>query len=466
MELIQNLQSLAKALEAGVPGGAPHTLVQGAALQGEDLSTVMHNLCFEDKALKLQKVVSIEPCKSIYAQFVRQLSYGRAGGSAQLEGHVGKEQTGQYIRATVPMCYYAHFRRTTLVANMIQTFDGVKATEREASNAAKTIAFDIEFETFRGSADFSNGGIFDGHPSAMWQGPGMHGVDLQIRQSDSIRNTRDQMFASFGSDDSVVIPGGGTLTQEMIEDATTRSAMNFGQADRLFVDPKVLSNYNKLSIAMQRVALAGSPQTSLGTELSMQNTATGGCKVEASRFLSGRTAPDESVSAGPPAPTIAVASVTDATAPTAFTAGRVYRFYVTSVNEVGESPKTAESSVTVATTADKLNVTITHPGSGTPRYFNVYRSLAGGAAGTAKFIGRVLLSVGAATTVFSDLGNKLPGFVTGFLLETDTMAFRELASYSRLKLPATDLSEVEAHYRFTTLIVYQPRKNCLIDNLK
>jgi hypothetical protein len=64
-----------------------------------------------------------------------------------------------------------------------------------------------------------------------------------------------------------------------------------------------------------------------------------------------------------------------------------------------------------------------------------------------------------------DLGNKLPGFVTGFLVQGDTMAMKELAPYSRLKLAVTDLSVPEAHFRFCTLAVQQPRKNVLIDNL-
>ncbi len=67
---------------------------------------------------------------------------------------------------------------------------------------------------------------------------------------------------------------------------------------------------------------------------------------------------------------------------------------------------------------------------------------------------------------FTDLGNKIPGFVTGFLIEGDTMALKELAPYSRLKLAVTDLSQPEAHFRFCTLAVMQPRKNVLVDNLQ
>jgi hypothetical protein len=45
------------------------------------------------------------------------------------------------------------------------------------------------------------------------------------------------------------------------------------------------------------------------------------------------------------------------------------------------------------------------------------------------------------------------------------MDVAELAPYSRVKLAVTDLSQPEAHYRFLTLRMYQPRKNVLVDNL-
>ncbi len=467
MDTISRLGDLVKALEAGSYNAAPSTLVQGAALQIEDLSTVMTNVTFDDQHIKLQKKLKVESCKSTLAQFDRQLSYGMFGGSAQAEGHVGQEETSDFVRVTVPMCFYSSVRRVTDVSKLVATVDGVKSDDRAAADAAKKIAGDIEFDCFRGGADFSNAGVFDGNPGAMWLGPNMHGMDLQIRQSDSQRNTRDLMFAEYGSDDSVVIAGGGTLTQDMIEDASVRSALNFGNADTLVVDPKVLSAYNKIAFNKERIVLAGSATDATGAELRKQWVSNGTVNIEASQFLRGKAKPQTArANSGAAAPTVAVASVTDATTVTAFTATSAFQYYVTSVNELGESPKSANVTGTVAATGDRLDVTITHPGTGTVRYFNVYRSLAGGAAGTEKFVGRVLIRVGLSTTVFSDLGNKLPGFVTGYLLETDAGVLKELAPYSRKKLAETSLSTVEAHFRFVTLAVLEPRKCVLVDNLR
>ena len=463
----ETVQDLVKALEAGSYGAAPQTLVQGSALQIESLDTMMHNVCFEDKALKLQKVVGVEGAKTTTVQFNRELSYGRLGGSAHLEGNVGPEKTGDYVRVTVPMCFYSHTRRVTLASTMVDTVDGKKSDERQAVAAAKTIAADIEFDLFRGCDDFSNAGVFDGHiaalPSVM---ANMRGVGLQIRQSDSQRNAKDLMFGAFGSDDSVVLASSATLTQDLIEDSHVRSVMNHGQADVLYVDPKVLANYNKITFGKERIILAGAPQPSTGADLKRQAVSGGEVSIESSRFLSGRTGPDAVSPESPAAPaSVSAASVTDAASPTQFVAGQVYKYFVATGNEMGHSRLSAEASATVAANQDVIDVTITHPSSGVARWFDVYRTPAGGAAASAKYIGRVAIS-GSSSTVFRDLGNKQPGFVTGFLLQADTMEMKELAPYSRLKLAQTDLSVPEAHFRFCTLAVYQPRKNVILDNLR
>lgn len=454
---LETLQGLVKALEAGSYNAAPSTLVQGAALQIEDLSPVMNNVTFDDSHIKLQKMLKVESCKSTLAQFDRQLSYGQFGGSAQIEGAVGQEETSDFVRIVVPMAYYSHTRRVTVVANMVATVDGVKAEERAAKDAALKISADIEFDLFRGKADFSNAGVFDGNPLAIPALPNILGVDAQIRQSDVMASTQDKMFAEYGSDESVVIPGGGVLTQNMVEDASVRSAMNHGSADKLLVDPKVLSAYNKkLFSDKQRIMLANSAQEGSGADFRRQWVSGGTVSLEASRFLSGKTAPAAARPTGPAAPSFTGA----AAAGTTSLAAGTYTYFVTACNEIGESPKSANVAVAAAA-GDAITLTIT--GSGVVRFFNVYRTAAGGAASTAKFVGRVAAAGSGAS--FVDLGNKLPGFVTGFLVQGDTMAMKELAPYSRLKLAVTDLSVPEAHFRFCTLAVTQPRKNVLIDNL-
>jgi hypothetical protein len=356
---------------------------------------------------------------------------------------------------------------------MVNTVDGKDASERAASSAAKKISADGEFDLFRGKEGFSNVGVFDGNPGTIAPLPNVLGLGEQVRQSDAQRNAKDLMFGEYGSDETVVIQGGGiaslttvpgygshgtgVLTQANIEDAAVRSAMNMGNADRLILDPRSLAAYNKLAFEKERIILAGSPQDASGADLRRQWVSGGTVQLEASRFLSGKTRPQASRPGVPGAPTLGN-SASPATG--ALLTGN-YNYIVTSCNELGES--VASAVLTVASVAgDRITFDITTGGGALPLYFNVYRSEVGGT--TTKWIGRVNRS--ANVVQFDDTGAKIPGFVTGYLIQGDTMEVRELSPYSRLKLAVTDLSIPEAHFRFLTLTVPQPRKNVLVDNVK
>lgn len=461
----ETLQLLVKALEAGSYNAAPSSLTQGSSLQVEDLSTVMTNVTFGEKHIKLQKMVKSTPCKSTLAQFDRQLSYGQFGGSAQLEGAVGVENTSDFVRAVVPMCFYSHVRRVTMASNMVDTVDGKKAEDRAAEDAAKLILGDIELDLFRGKGCYTNAGVFDANPLAIPQTlPGILGLEAQVMQSDYQTNTQDLMFAEYGSDQSVVLNEGGVLTQEMVEEASVRSAMNHGDADKLVVDPLVLSAYNMTTYKnMQRIHLAGSPQEATGADLRRQWVSGGTVSVEGSRFLSGKTAPGRARPGAASAPTFTVA-VGGSVVGTPFKNAEKYTYFVTSINERGEGGRSVAAAVTLggSDAGKPIVLTITRPADNSARGFYVYRSKAGGSV--CKFIGAVTFS-GADTTTFTDLGNRIPGYVTGFLVQGDTMEMKELASYSRAKLAQTDLTIPEVHYRFTTLCVTEPRKNVILANL-
>jgi len=454
----QNIQTLMKALEAGSYNAAPSTLAQGAALQTEDLSPVMQNVTFQDKHIQMQKTLSVKDAKSTLVQFNRQLSYGIFGGSAQMEGGVGEEDTSDFVRAVVPMAYYSTIRRVTLAANYVSAFDGIKAEDRAGDDGAKKLAGDVEFDIYQGQSSFSNAGIFDGNPLAVARMPNMVGLDQQIRQSDSDANTQDQMFSEFGSDQSVVLPVDGDLTQSVIEDASVRSAMNMGAADELHLDPISAAQYNKISHAKERIVLAGSAQEATGANLKAQWTSSGPVSMKVSRFLSGKTQPARSRAGSPAAP----AAPTPAAlvgAGSKLVAG-TYTYYITSANIRGESARSASASQAIVTDGDGISLTITAVSGAL--YYNVYRSAVGGSAASAKFIGRI--KQGAGNPVFIDLGNKTPGFTNAYLLEKDTAALYQLAPFSELKLAVSDLSLPRAIFRFVSLAVFQPRKDVVLDN--
>jgi len=452
---VEQLSQLVKALEVGSYNATPDSLNQGAALQTEDLSPIMHNVTWDESHIKLQKMLDVKDTKSQLIQFNRQLDYGIFGGSAQYEGGIGEEDTSNFVRAVVPMSYYSTTRRVSVASNMIGTFDGIKSEDRSASDAAMKIAGDIEFDLFRGQDDFSQAGFFSGDPLAIADLPNIVGVGQQVRMSDTMSNTQDLMFAEYGSDQTVVLSADGALTQSIIEDAAVRSSMNHGSADKLCLDPISLSAYNKIAHAKERIVLAGSATSKTGAELRQQWTSSALVSLESSRFLSGKTSPARARSGSLAAPTVpAIANAADTNS--VMVAG-VYKYFITAVNERGESsPSPIATSATIAA-GDKVTLTIANS---TAKYYNVYRTEAGGTS--AKFIGKVR---GGSGIVFTDLGFRSPGSVTGFLIQSNTWGIHQLSAYSRLKMAVNDLSLPEAHFRFCCLAGTEPRKNVLVDNV-
>jgi len=465
--IIEKLNDISKALEAGIAVGAPGTLTQGAALQREDLSPVMNIVTFQEKHLKLSKLIPVEKATSTMVQYDRMLDYGIFGGSATLEVSAGQENTGSYVRAFVPMAFYADRRVVSFAAQAIQTFDGKKNLERESTNAALKIAADVEFDLFRGKTDFSNAGVFDGNPGSIpLVMPGLLGIDPQVRQSDNLQSTQDLMFAEYGSSASVVISVGGTLAQTNIEDAALRSANNFGEADHLYMSTDALASYNKLVYSGVRYVFSGpgSEIKNTGASLGMQWTSNGPVELESSNFLRAKTQPPVKVSSlAPGAPTFLGGP---AAGTTAFLSGQVYTYYVSASNEAGESSKSANAAITLTANAQQVSLTVT-AGSGTTRWYNVYRSAASSVLATSnqsmKFIGRVTAATG--TTTFLDLGNKTPGGSTGFVLDKRGMEVHELMSFSSVDLAQVDTSHRKLFYRHLCLAVKMPRFNVLFDGL-
>lgn len=463
MDLIKTLEELVKTLEAGSYNAGPGQLVQGSALQIEDLSPVVHNVTYSDQHLKLIKAFAVKPAKSLTVQFNRQLSYGHFGGSAQLIGHVGDVDVSDYVRVIVPMAFYSHVRRVAMAANMVQSVDGMTAEDREAKSAIMKLMGDIEFDSFRGKADFSNAGVFDGNPLAMPSAqPGMLGLDPQIRESDMLLNTHDLMFEAYGSDQSVVLSKHGALDQHIIQDAHVRSVMNMGMADKLYVDPLALSAYVKQTAlgtgvnSIQRIVLAGSPQDAVGADIRRQWTAGGTVDFEVSRFLSGKTKPDRATIGSPAAPEFSSQPAVSGSG-SLLPAMTGVKYGITAVNSRGESPMVLSNALDISS-GDIVKFKIKAQ-SGV-LYWNVYRN---NGSGQPKFIGKIANF--GADAEFVDLGNKYPGFTTGYLIQSDTWEYKELAPYSRVKLAITDLTVPEAHFRFVCLAGFEPRKNVIIDNI-
>lgn len=467
----EKVTTLLKALEAGYALGAPGTNVQGAALQRQDLSGIMNNVTYQSQMLVLQRVIPTRVAKSMTVEFRRQLSWGGLEGVATLEVSAGRSITGTYESLLAAMAFYTVSSVVSFAATVVETFDNVQNEQREAHNAAMVVAGAIELDLFRGHADFSNAGVFDGAPSQMpIIMPGMVGLDPQIRQANLNLVSRSLDMYEYGAGSSTVLSVGGTLAQANIEDGLARSTMNFGEARTLYLDPLTHAAYNKIIFGKEHsyVNMGTQPPANTGAALTTQFTANGQCSLVSSRFLSGKTSPPPVANSG--APGIPTVAGVRAASTTGYLANEVITYYVSASNELGEGQGSTNVTVTITNNGDQVNLTITGSTSANNYWYNVYSSLPGTttAASTAsmKFIGRVKANNSQVlSTTFNDLGNRLPGAVTGFLLDKRNIERPQLSPFSTLQGAVVDSAYRKLFVQVETVTVITPTFSVLFENL-
>ena len=473
-QVLEKVTTILKALEAGYAMGPAGTSTQGAALQRQDLQGIMNNVTYQSQMLVLSKVIPTRVAKSMTVEYRRQLSYGGLQGVATVEVSAGKSITGDYESLLAAMAFYTVSSIVSFAATQVQAFDNVQNEQREAHNAAMVIGAAVELDLFRGHADFSNAGVFDGAPSAMPLGtvfPGMIGLDPQIRQANLSYQARSLDMFEYGAGGSTILSVGGTLAQANIEDGLSHSVMNFGEARTLYLDPLTHAAYNKIIFNKEHsyVNMGQMPPSTTGAVLTQQWTANGQCTLVTSRFLSGKTSPPPTLTAGTPsAPTVSGAA---ASSTTGFLNGNVLNYFVTSVNEQGEGVASSNVTVTLTGNGQQVNLSIT-AASGTAAYwFNVYSTgpVTASVSNTQsyKFIGRVKASATPTTlvTTFSDLGNFLPSGVTGFLLDKRNIERPQLSGFSRLNGAVVDTALRNLFVQAETIIAITPAFNVLLTNL-
>jgi len=93
----------------------------------------------------------------------------------------------------------------------------------------------------------------------------------------------------------------------------------------------------------------------------------------------------------------------------------------------------------------------------------VYRSAAGGAAGTEEFIGNYKIS----GTTYVNAGAKAPGVGEAFLLDmsSECMRFKQLAPLSKINFAIVSTALEFAIVLYGALFVYTPRFNAVFKNV-
>jgi len=148
-------------------------------------------------------------------------------------------------------------------------------------------------------------------------------------------------------------------------------------------------------------------------------------------------------------------------------AAGAYRYVVVAVNRFGKSVPTASTLLAAAAAAQLCNCTITDGSpAGVTTGYEIYRSVAGGAAGTERLIFKA--SRTGAVTVVPDNNRFLPGTnkVYFFQRNLEGMGWKQLLPFLKVPLAQIDLTIRWAQILYGAFELYAPRKHGMLLNVR
>jgi hypothetical protein len=462
----EDVESLNKAITAGYGGaGKPTDLVYGGVIQAESLESTLKSVTFDMKNLKFWPAISVDKAYNLFEQYNRLIGYGSDSSPYMGEGGAPQEEDSQYIRDGQRIVFFGTRRKVSHQMTLVRTTVG-DVVAQQAKEGTMHLLKNVEREMYWGHAHFANPatGAQDGSPSDLPRNSiALNGLLQQLLKGDEDVQTRSTDFEGYGDFSSISQDlAGNVLTQDDIERLTVIALENFGEPSELHIEPIALSAFVRQFYPQFRSAPGLSNQT-VGYDVSKITTTAGTVDLKPNLFLRPRAGVRQQAvnELAPAAPTVGAT----ANGPGGGNLEEgTYRYIVTAVNDHGEGTPAAAVTRAVGSGENSVQITITSAPAGT-KHLKVYRSAAGGAAGTERFIANYRYT-GAGMTI-ADTGAKLPGLGEAFLLDlrAENMKFKQLAPLSKINFAIVSTALEFAIVLYGALFVYTPRFNCLFRNV-
>lgn len=447
----QEVEELNKALSISQNYGttAPNALSQGGALSVEDLDRTLKLVTHGLEHLKLWKDIQKEKVPQTVHEYNVQNSYGQEVSPFFSMGGNPTSTDASYNREVIQVKYLGTQGQVQHNLTLIQAAHG-PVIAREVKN--KTVELLARNERFMFEADS------DINPLEY------DGIDKQIREKEASATYKSSAFSGYesaGSDESVIIDVRGGFDDDVAEDMALKNVNNFGVAMDCYLGTDIHSSFSKDFYDKQRV-IPGETLTS-GQRVK-EHTGTLDFRFKPSLFNRPRkTSLASSVSASS-APTLANA-LTPADGDSEFGASDAgdYQYKISAVYSDGETLASASSGAVTVAAGDKVTIEITY--SGSPLYFNIFRSPKDSAA-SFEFIGR-LAPAGSGSAHNIDFNSYLPGAAKAYLLmhDPDTLCWKQLGSMIKYDLAVTDTSYKWLQLLYGTPLVSAGRKHVIAKNI-
>ena len=356
----QEVEELQKALSIGdeYATSTPGALSGGAALAVEDLDRTLKLVTHSMEHLRLWKDIGKQKVNQTVHQFNVQNSYGAEVSPFFQMGGVPTATDAQYNRDVYVVKYLGTQGSVEHNLTLIQAAHG-PVVAREVKNKTIELLARNERAMFEADSDI-NALEYDG-------------IDKILTTKSEDAEYKSTAFAGYdlsGQDDSIIIDAAGEeLLEDTCEEATLRAVNNFGMPMDMYLSTDQHSQFSKAFYAKQRTRPGD--RTAAGY-LVPEFVGTLNFKFKPSLFNRPRRSPLASAISATAAPTLG-GELSPADPASEFKAADAgdYRYAVSAVYADGETLATESASVTVAA-GDKVTIDITY--TGTPLYFNVFRS--------------------------------------------------------------------------------------------
>lgn len=461
----EEIEALNKAIVAGYGGaGKPTDLTYGGVIQAESLEATLKSVTFDMKNLKLWPAISVDKAYNLFEQYNRLLGFGSDSSPYIAEGGAPQEEDSTYVRDGQKIVFFGTRRKVSHQMTLVRTTVG-DVVAQQAKEGTMQLLKQVERELYWGHAHFTDasgnqtGSIADLPVNSL----AMNGLLQQLQKGDSDVQMRSGDFEGYGDLRSIGKDlAGAVLQQDDLEELTVIALENFGAPSELHIEPVALSAFVKQFYPQFRSAPGLSNQT-VGYDVSSVVTTAGKVDFKPNLFLRPRAgARAAAVNVNAPILGSFAAAAAAAGSGSSLAAG-AYRVKITCVNDFGESmPLSASGSPVTLTLGQNIDVTVSSVPANT-KYFKLYVSAAGGAAGSEKFVG----NYSAAQSVLRYNGSKKPGLGEAFLLDmsAECMKFKQLAPLSKINFAIITTALEFAIVLYGALFVYTPRFNCFFRNL-
>ena len=462
----EEIDALNKAITAGYGGaGKPTDLTYGGVLQAESLESTLKSVTFDMKNLKFWPAISVDKAYNLFEQYNRLIGYGSDSSPYIGEGGAPQEEDSTYIRDGQRIVFFGTRRKVSHQMTLVRTTVG-DIVAQQAKEGTMNLLKNVEREMYWAHAHFTNSatGMQNGAISDLPANSiAMNGLLQQLLKGDDDAQQKSRDFEGYGEVRSIAKDlDGAVLTQDDLEDLAVIALENFGAPSELHIEPLALSSFVKQFYPQFRSA-PGMSGATVGYEVNKMVTSAGNIDFKPNLFLRprGQVRPVGLANA----PVLGSASVTatagSAPAGTHGLEAGAYQYKVTFVNDFGESGAIQEAGGVSVTAGQAVSLALSNIPA-TTKYIKVYRSEAGGAVGSEKFVGNYKVA-----SAIVDSGAKRPGLGEAFLLDmsSEVMRFKQLAPLSKINFAIVSTALEFAIVMYGALFVYAPRFNCLYRNL-